>query len=361
MIDWEEIRKQFAAFDDANYVNTAATGLIPNSTIELVTELYQFHAKRGAAAAESWVPKMNEVREKVAKMIGASVEEIAIVPNMSIGMNLLAMMLKPLGSIGFPKEDFKSLSSPWEIHGYDTVEVGNNINGEINYEEITNLNTKIYANSHVQWHTGYKLDLDKLSNICKNNEQILVLDATQSLGTCDINVKEQGVDILFASCYKWMMCGFGNCIIYVKKELLEKYPSGFCWQFRAPEGMDFCPDAKRFEIGHERAEAFFRLDNSIDLINEIGIKNIENRVGELYDYLYKKLKENNIKTIFNYPEKNRSQIVIIEGSAELVNKLSDKNIFVSHRGTGIRVSLHFYNNEKDIDGLINAINSLKYS
>ena len=181
------------------------------------------------------------------------------------------------------------------------------------------------------------------------------MDATQSLGTTKINVKEQGIDILFASCYKWLMSGFGNCIMYVKKELLEKYPAGFCWQYRAPEGLDFCPDAKRFEIGHERAESFFRLGNSLDLINEIGLENIEKRIIELYDYLYEQLSINNIKTIFNYPKRNRSQIVIIEGEPSLQNKLAKQNIFVSHRGTGIRISLHFYNNKEDINQLIQAI------
>lgn len=359
MTNWQNIRKQFRAFDDSTYLNTAATGLIPDSTIEKVTELYQYHAKRGATAAEEWVPKMQEVREKVAKMIGASVEEIAIVPNMSIGMNWLAMMLKPMESIGFPEEDFPSLTSPWEIQGFKTQTVSNNENGEINFEEIRNLDTKIYANSHVQWHTGYKLDVEKISKICKEKEQIFILDATQSLGTCPINVREQGIDVLFASCYKWLISGFGNCVMYVKKELLEKYPAGFCWQYRAPEGLDFCPDAKRFEIGHERAEAFFRLGNSLDLMNEIGLENIEKRVAELYHYLYQQLAKNNIKTVFNYPEKNKSQIVIIEGKTDLMNKLATQNIFVSHRGTGLRISIHFYNNKEDIDLLIDAIKKNK--
>ena len=358
-INWTKIRQQFKAFEDSVYINTAATGLIPNSTIDMMTKLYDHHARRGATAAEEWVPKMQEVRAKVAKLIGADVDEIAIVPNLSIGMNWLAMMLKPLGSIGFPKEDFPSLYSPWQMQNYETEQVGNNKNGEINYDEIANLTTKIYANSHVQWHTGYKLDIEKVAQICKENNQLFILDATQSLGTCKVDVKKQGIDIMLVSGYKWLMAGFGSCIMYVKKEILEEYPRGFCWQFRAPEGLDFCPDAKRFEIGHERAESFFRLGNGLDLINEIGIENIEKRVQELYDYLYLKLKENDIKTVFNYPKKNRSQIVIIEGSPALQNQLAEKNIFVSHRGTGIRIALHFYNNENDIDELIKAIKILQ--
>ncbi len=359
MTDWNHIRKQFRAFNDSVYVNTAATGLIPDSTIDRVTQLYDYHARRGAVAAESWVDEMDEVRAKVARMIGAETEEIAIVPNMSTGMNWLAMMLKSLGRIAVPVEDFPSLYSPWEIHGHKLERISNNEAGEINYEEIRQSQSPIFAISHVQWHTGYQLDVERVANICQEKNQLFVLDATQSLGTQKIDVKKQGIDILFASCYKWMMCGFGNCIMYVKKELLEQYPGGFCWQFRAPEGLDFCPDAKRFEIGHERAEAFFRLGNSLDIFHEIGMDKIEKRVKELYEYLYAQLRENNIETVFEYPEKNRSQIVIIKGEPELQNQLAQKNIFVSHRGTGIRISLHFYNNKEDIDTLIAAIKAIE--
>ncbi len=360
-MNWKEIRSQFRAFDSGVYVNTAATGLVPVSTVNLMKQMYEEHSKRGAAIAEEWAVEMENIRKKIADLIHADEYEIAIVPNMSIGMNWLAMMLKNTGyTVGCVEGDFPSLISPWEVHDYKVKKINADKNGAFSYASLKKLKTEILAVSHVQWHTGYKIDLSELKKI-KSKNQLLILDATQSLGTCEIDVKKQDVDIMMASCYKWMMAGFGACIMYVKKEILQKFDSYYCWQYRAVAAghENYFPSARRFEIGHERHDSFYRLGNGIDLIQEIGIKKIEKRVEGLKKYFYQKLKENNIKTVFNYDKKNRSQIVIVEGGFNTQLALEKKNIYTSFRGTGLRISLHFYNNKKDIDRLIKALKKIK--
>lgn len=356
MTNWKKIRKQFKAFDQDVYVNTAATGLIPNPTLDVVNNIYNEHAKRGAAVAEEWTIEMENIRAKVAKFINADEYEIAIVPNMTIGMNWLAIMLKSSNhKIAYPEGDYPSLITPWEAQGYKTKKIKTKANGQFSYQQLTKEKSGILALSHVQWHTGFKVDLSKLKK-AKSKDQLLILDATQSLGTCDIDFKKQDIDILMASCYKWMVTGFGNCIMCIKKELLDKYPSGYGWQYRAAIlGNDVFPSARRFEVGHERHEAFFRLESSIDFMNEIGIHKIEKRINQLKDYLYQELKKNKIKIVSNYKKEFRSQIVIVEGDFETQKKLEAKNIFTSFRGTGIRIALHFYNNKSDIDRLVKAL------
>lgn len=337
------------------YLNTAATGLVPKSTISLVENMYQELSAQGATATEKWVVEMNNIKKKVAQMINADVSEIAIVPNMATGQNFLAQMFSPLKSIGYIQGDFPSLYSPWEIQGFENQVVKEKCNGKFKYKNLRKLNTDILAISHVQWHTGFKINPKKVSKITRENNQIFMLDATQSLGTCKIDVEEMGIDIMMVSCYKWMMAGFGNCIMYIKKELLEKYPSSHCWQFRAPIKYGVFKDARRFEIGHERHDDVFRLGNGIDLIQSIGISRIEKRIKSLTDYLYTQLKKNKIKIISDYPSKYRSQICIIDGSEKLQKKLEEKGIMTSHRGTGIRVAIHIYNNKRDIDELVHYL------
>ncbi len=360
MEDWKKIRKQFKAFDKDVYVNTAATGLIPNPTLKVVNDMYIEHAKRGAAVAEEWAVEMENIRSKVAKFINADDYEIAIVPNMTIGINWLAIMLKSSGhTISYPEGDYPSLITPWEAHGFKTKKIKTKKNGQFSYKQIAKEKTGILAVSHVQWHTGFKINLEELQQ-AKPKKQILILDATQSLGTCKIDVKKQNIDILMASCYKWMISGFGNCIMCIKKDLLNQYPSGYGWQYRASIlGNDVFPSARRFELGHERHEAFFRLASSIDFINKIGIHKIEKRVNTLKDYLYQELKKNKIRIVSDYKKEHRSQIIIVEGDFATQKKLETKNIFTSFRGTGIRIALHFYNNKSDINLLVKALVELK--
>ncbi len=352
MTDWKQIRRQFAAFDHSTYVNTAATGLVPKTTIDLMHNMYTGLSNYGASVTEEWVVEMENIRVKLADFIGAEPGEVAILPNMATALGMLAPMFKSKKRIGFVEGDFPSLRHPWLLNGFECPEIPAEANGHYDLELLGSLNTKMLAVSHVQWHTGFKIDLDDLRLAAK--KKLLVVDATQSCGTCPIDVRKHDIDIMVASCYKWMMCGFGACIVYVKKELLEKFPSAYCWQFRAmPE--DYFTNSKRFEIGHERHDVFFRMGLSLDFFKETGMDAIESRVRKLSKYLYKKCKKNNIKLVSDYEKAYRSQIAIIEAPAEMQAFLEKRGILTSHRGTGIRVSLHFYNNKKDVDRLVKAL------
>ncbi len=359
MTDWNQIRNKFRAFDEAIYINTAATGLVPDNLRERMAAHYLEHASLGAAAAESWVPKMEKVRADVAEFFNADPFEIAFVPNMSTGLNWIADMLRGQGKVAYPNGDFPSLHTPFEFHGFPMEEIPVEPNGFFSYDQIKKAQAEIVALSHVQWHTGFKIDPVKVRKECLDDDQIYILDATQSGGTCKIDVKEIGVDIMLVSCYKWMLNGFGNCVVFVKKELLEKFPSKHCWQYRAWDQGGVFASARRFEIGHERAESFFRMEEGLSVINEIGISNIEIRLKDLSAYLYQKAKDAGIKIISDYAPEFRSQIAILDGSNEDRIALLNEGIHVSHRGTGIRVSPHFYNNKNDIDILISKLVKLK--
>ena len=119
--------------------------------------------------------------------------------------------------------------------------------------------------------------------------------------------------------------------------------------------------ASRFELGSPHFSNILSLKAAIEYISKIGIKYIERRILHLTSYLIEKLAELNLDIISPLEqEKFRSGIIVfrMRGAEEIVRKLERKRIIVSARGGGIRVSPHFYNNEKDIDLFIQAIRTL---
>jgi len=109
------------------------------------------------------------------------------------------------------------------------------------------------------------------------------------------------------------------------------------------------------EIGVENIEK-----RIMDLIMEIGVENIEKRIMDLTGHLIERLRQEGFKLQTLEQPEHRSGIVNVktENPAEKVENLQRKNIAVSARMNGIRVSPHFYNTEEELEKLIAELKSL---
>ena len=120
-------------------------------------------------------------------------------------------------------------------------------------------------------------------------------------------------------------------------------------------------DASVLELGALCLHSIFVMGKSIDLVTQIGIKKIENRLNELTAYLINKLDELQLEIISPRDKNCRSSIVIIKlkNSKKIVNELLKKKIIVSERMNRLRISLNIFNNKKDIDKLISELGKIK--
>ena len=210
------------------------------------------------------------------------------------------------------------------------------------------------------------------------------MDAIQHLGVNRIDVKEVHIDILTAGGHKWLNSPFGTGVLYVNKELIPRIDPVF-WGYlnlEEPEGgwpayfgnpaitpvndWKFRQTAKKFEIGGtSNYPGAIALGESLELVNEIGIENIEKHVFELTEYAMNRLKEVGA-TLITYPDKkHRAGIVIfrfynsMKEEEKLLEDLHQNGVYVAMRFTsntgGIRVSCHYYNTKGDIDKLIEVL------
>ena len=118
--------------------------------------------------------------------------------------------------------------------------------------------------------------------------------------------------------------------------------------------------AARVELGCPHFAGMFALGASIDLMMEIGVKQIEERVLGLNRLLTERLKNAGwevLSPLNGTMETMRSAqtLVAVEEPAATVAKLAARKVVVTEKPQGIRIATHFFNNEDDIDQLLEAL------
>lgn len=314
-------------------------------------------------------------KEFFAGLINAEEEEIALVQNTSTGLNIVADMLNyPKGSnVVTTDMEYPSVVYPW-LRRRLGVEVRyvENVEGKILVEDVEKAvdnQTAAVAVSHVEYVNGFRHDLKELAKVAHEHDAFLVVDAIQSLGAMSVDVRKDDVDFLTASCYKWLLGPAGAGYLYVRREHVEKFEPPFIgWASVKPEvfeTIDFWDiweprlshTASRFEVGSPSFISFAGAAVAIQLLLEIGIRNIQKRVLGLTELLVESLQDSGFDLTTPVDPEHRSGIVhfLVGNAQEKAEKLKKKGIIVSARSNGLRVSPHFYNNEEEIKHLIQEV------
>jgi len=225
--------------------------------------------------------------------------------------------------------------------------------------------TKVIAVSYVQWTTGLRMDLESIGEFCEERGIYFVVDAIQGLGALPFDVGRFGVDFMSAGSYKYLLGPLGVGCFYCRKEVLtDVWPSrvghrNVVDDMTLDYKLDLWPSAKRFEAGGMNYLGLHGLDASLDIIEEAGVENIERHVLRLTDLLIEKLQERGYRVTSSLLPRERSGIVSFvhqrHDSEELLGRLSEAKIITSLRDGAIRASAHLYNNEEDIERLVEAL------
>lgn len=375
MENLNKIREQFPITKNKTFLNHAAHSPFPKP----VTEAMHKHIDE---SSNSWTTS-NEGHDGgkpfFAKLIGAKPEEIAFIENTSMGLNIAANVLRyPPGSkIVTTDLEFPSVVYPWLRRSLNVkVHYVKNVDGKIlleDFEKAVDDKTVAVAVSHVEYVNGFRNDLRALSEIAHDHGAYLIVDAIQSAGALQVDVKRDDVDFLTTACYKWLLSPPGAGYLFVKDELIEKFEPPFVgWasvKKETFETIDFwdiwnltlSETASRFEIGSNSFISFVGATEAQKILLNYGIENVEKRILKLTDQLIEAVKNIGLKLQTPEEPQYRSGIVNfkVDQPQEIVEKLYSKGIIVSARAHGIRVSPHFYNTETEIDKLIEEIKQYK--
>lgn len=366
MINWDQIRKRFPVTEKSTYLNTAAAGPIATTTAGAATEYYRQMMEDGDIHWDDWLEKRQVVRHKVAALINAEADEVALTINTSSGMSVIVDALQTHGEVVSADLEFPVSTLPW-LNRRIPVHLVKSVNGKIELEDIRramNVRTGIVCLSHVQFSNSFRINLERLGE--EKGGHALVVNASQSAGVFEIDVKRMKVDALCATGHKWMLAGYGSGFVYLSRELQERSkPHSIGWlSVQDPYAMKNNElhlrhdTASRVELGCPHFAGMFALGASIDLLTEVGVANIQDRALALNHFLTDGLMDSGwtvLSPIADEGSRSAETLVAHEDPAGITTKLRERQIIVTEKPRGFRVSTDFFNNEADVERLLEAL------
>jgi len=372
-LDLERYRLEFPVTRSAIYLNHAAISPISSRVRNAMCGIIEDRHCFAMEHFESWLKAIEATRASAARFLNADPDEIAIVKNTSEGISLFAngLELKKGDEVVSIEGEFPANYYPWktlERQGVRLLLVAQE-KGEIPLEVIERAlarRTKAVAVSFVQFLSGYRIDLDQLGQLCHEHGVLLFVDAIQGMGAFPIDVRRAKIAGLAAGAHKWMMGPEGCGILFVRRDLAEKmqpatvgWTSFEGWERFTSSSLTWRRGAGRFECGALNMAMIYGLGAALDLLREVGVEMIAERLLSLTDRLRQGLERRGYRIYGPQTREQGSGIVSFEprgGSVEdLIALLEEHRIMGSARGNFVRLSPHFYNTEGEIDQVLELL------
>src|SRR5437588_4105962 len=329
MIDWPARRAQVPVTKRFAYLNSAAAGPVSIPARNAATDYYDRMMNDGDVHWNEWLAQREAARARIAEFINAEPDEIAFTTNTSSGMNIIVDALEDRGEVISSELEFPVTTLPW-MHRRIPVHLLPAVDGEVQLEKICEAMTSqtgVIAFSHVQFSNGFRMKLDGLGEI--KRDHALVINASQSAGAFAIDVKRMRIDALCATGHKWMLAGYGSGFVYLSRNLQQQSAArALGWlsvedpfEMRNNELRPRHDAAARIELGCPHFAGIFSLGGAVDLIDEIGIASIQERVLLLNRHLTSQLQQNGWKIlspIQNEESRSGETLIEVERPAEVV-------------------------------------------
>lgn len=348
----------------------AAIGGIHEDTFLAIEKWARLSYEKGAIGDIRFFHLLEEAREVASKFLGIAKEEVAFSGSTSLNMNLFAQMLREAGvkKIIAPAVEFPSSTLPWFHHGFE-VELVEPREGRIWEEDLiskgTGLGSAIVV-SGIQFLTGQKLNLEFLSTELHKSRSHFIINGTQHVGHFDLDLSKLKYTAFTASLHKWLGADLGVSLISMPKEKRDqmKVPvAGWTavedpWRL-ANEPPRILSDMGAFQLGTVPFSSIAGAKAAMEVQTEIGKENISNKVLELSGKLSSIILDKGFEILSPRDQENdRTGICTFKYDGDLDKALAvleEHKVFVNGRRGSIRASVHYYNNEQDLELFKNGL------
>lgn len=324
-------------------------------------------------------PKLDECRTRVAALIGADPDEIAIVPSISSGLSSVASCLGydrrskvVLSDMDFPTNHYVWRAQQARGAKLDVVRSPDGI--RVNPTDIVDKiddQTVVVNVNRVLFESSWIVDLPDIVAAAHDRGAYVVVDDFHGSGILPIDVHADGIDLYLTGALKWLCGGQGIAFLYCRRDLIPSFEPLVVGWFGTKEPFDFDrsglalrDDARRFETGTFALPQAWTAAAALALIEEVGVDAIRQRSQELTRGVIERADALGLELLTPRDDNQRGGLVRVRVPAgeaaakETLKALFARDVVLDQRGDALRISPHFFNDEADLDVAFEALSDI---
>jgi selenocysteine lyase/cysteine desulfurase len=366
----------FVDMSGVTYLNCAYHGPLPKVAVEAAHAATDLKARPHRIRDAYHYSFPDAYRRAVARLLGCDPTSIAVADSATLGVMIIVNGLdwRRGDEVILPHGEFPANLFPWrslEARGVVVRQIEvDDPDGLARVESTINARTRVVSASWVSYTTGVKRDLWALGELCRVRGVLFVVDASQGIGGLPFDLRQTPCDLVACAGYKWLLGPYGLGFAYVAPELIERLTPGNVNWFAIDGARDFnrlsrCelafePGARRFDINE--AANFINTaagTASVRYITRVTPDAVRSHVSGLIRRLLGSLPPT-FHVVGPTDSGRRSNIVRLAAeeqskTAMAFRRLRERGVIVSLREGAIRISPHLYNDEADIEQLLDGL------
>ena len=366
------IRDEFPIFETATYLNSCSQGALAHR-VRAAVEGWLAGWDENGAEWDFWVERNETFRGAIASLLHASSDDVAVTTSVSQGVSGLVSALDLAGDrnrIVISEYEFPTvgqIAHAQELRGAEVVHVRPDPDGSIppdRFAEKIDERTALVCCTTLSYRSGHRHDVAAIAEAAHASGAIVLADSYQACGAIELDVRSLGADAVTGGTVKYLLGTSGLGFMWVRPEVRARLvPTQTGWfadeDIFAMSIADYSPHAtaRRFDAGTPPVPSLYAGVAGVSLVEEAGVPAVEAHVSALVERLLDGLDGLGATVVTPRDARRRGPLVCIRSRDvdALVTALADDRIVVSSREDKLRVALHLYNVDGDVDTLLDAL------
>jgi selenocysteine lyase/cysteine desulfurase len=368
------VRAEFPIFEHTTYANSCSQGALSHR-VRAAAEEWLAGWDENGAEWEFWVERNEAARTAFAGLLHAEPDDVAVTTSVSQGVSALVSALdltRERNRIVISEYEFPTvgqIAHAQELRGAEVVHVRPEPDGRIPLERFADSidqRTALVCCTAVSFRSGHRHDVSAIAELAHAQGALLLADSYQAIGALEVDVRTLGADVVTGGTVKYLLGSAGLGFMWLREPLCaELLPTQTGWfadeDIFAMSIADYSPHAtaRRFDSGTPPVPSLYPGVAGMELVAEVGVPAIETHVRGLVDRLLAGLEELGATVATPRAEAERGPLICVVSTDPnaLVATLAADRIVTSTRDSNLRISLHLYNVEDDVDRILAALSA----
>jgi selenocysteine lyase/cysteine desulfurase len=363
------IRAEFPIFEHTIYANSCSQGALSNR-VRAAAEKWLEGWDANGAEWDFWVERNEAARSAFAGLVHADPDDVAVTTSVSQGVSALVSALDLSGErnrIVISEYEFPTvgqIAHAQELRGAEVVHVRPEADGRIpleHFAEAIDERTALVCCTAVSFRSGHRNDVATIAQLGHEHGAIVLADSYQALGALELDVRTLGADVVTGGTVKYLLGSAGLGFMWLRGELRASLvPTQTGWfadeDIFAMSIADYSPhaSARRFDSGTPPVPSLYPGVAGMEVVAAAGVPEIEAHIRGLVDRLLTGLDELGARVATARGERDYGPLICVVSTDPnaLVGALAAERIVTSTRDANLRISLHLYNVDEDVDRIL---------